>query len=293
MIPQRTKKEGEKEGADAEKPLPSPPPKLDFEKLAKENGLSTGQSKLISVWEAQSLDVGASLVGGRDPVWHYAYATLARFRPEESLDMGGGLYLFWKTEETKEFVPKFDAPGERERVLQAWKMIQARPLALKAAESLAADAEKAKKTLKQTFADRPDIKVVVPPEFSWITFGNVPLGSAPNAARLSNVLGVDMAGEEFMRAVFRLTKDQTGAALNAPQTVAYVIRLTGLSPSRDVLWKQFEVDDFSKYAPVAQNDRARIVRAWLDEIRSSAGFEWMRKPDQRMQSGPRERDEDY
>jgi hypothetical protein len=302
MIPQRSKKEGENEGASAEKPLP-PPPKLDFEKLAKENGLSTGQTKLMSAWEAQSLEIGIShpvvnengqfRVNWGTYVCQAAFVSLAKFRPEESMDLSGNFYLFWKTEETKEHVPKFDTPGVRERVLQAWKMIQARPLALKMAESLAADAEKAKKTLKQTFADRPDIKVVMPPEFSWITFGNVPLGSAPNAARLSNISGVDMAGEEFMRAVFSLAKDQSGAALNAPETVAYVIRLTALSPSRDVLWKQFEVDDFSKYAPVAQNDRARINRAWLDEIRSSAGFEWMRKPDQKMESGPRQRDEDY
>ena len=46
--------------------------------------------------------LGASLVGGRDPVWHYAFQTLAKFRPELSGNFKGDLYLFWKTEETAE-----------------------------------------------------------------------------------------------------------------------------------------------------------------------------------------------
>ena len=265
--------------------LPPAPPRPDFEKLAKENGLSTGQTPLVSQWEARSMPIGGSLVGGRDPVWHYAFLTLARFRGEISTSLAGDLYLFWKTEETKDQIPKFDDPGVRERVLRTWKMIHARPLALKAAESLAAEARKTKKPLKQAFADRPKLHVVAPPPFSWMTFGNVPLGSSSNADR-SQVTGVDNAGEEFMRTVFHLEPGQIGVAPNAPQNVAYVIQLSGFSPSHEVLWKEFEVDDFSKYAPVAMEDQQRIIRAWLDEIKSSAGVEWKRKADRMTDSGP-------
>jgi hypothetical protein len=206
-----------------------------------------------------------------------------------SVGLKGDLYLFWKTDETKERIPKFDDKGVREQVLRAWKMIPARKLALQEAESLAAEARKNKKFLKQAFADRPDLHVILPPPFSWITFGNVPLGSAPNAARVSAVEGVDMAGDDFMRAVFRLEPGQTGAGMNAPQTVAYVIRLTELNPSQEVLWKQFEVDDFSKYAPAAEGDRLQTARAWLDEIKSSAGFELApgRKFDRMVDAEPR------
>ena len=73
----------------------------------------------------------------------------------------------------------------RARVLREWKMVHARSLAMKAAEALAAEARKTEKPLKQAFADRPDLRVVLPPAFSWMTFGNVPLGSAPTAARIS------------------------------------------------------------------------------------------------------------
>ena len=261
------------EAVKEKKPLGPPPPEPDFEKLAKENGLSAGRTELVSQWRAQSLEIGASLVGGRDPVWHYAFQTLTKFRPETAVDLKGDWYLFWKTAEEKDRVPKFDDKGVREQVLREWKMIRALGPALDATKSLAAEARGTKKSLKQAFADRPDLHVVLPPPFSWITFGNVPLGSAPNAARLSNVAGVDFAGDEFMRAVFHLEPGQIGVALNDPKTVAYVVRLTELSPSHEVLWKQFEVDDFSKYAPAAEDDRRQITRAWLGEIKKSAGFE--------------------
>ncbi len=280
----------QKQDQQGEVKLPPAPRRPDFEKLAKENGLSAGRTDLISQWEAQSLEIGTSLVGSRDPVWHYGFLTLAKFRPEMSVDLKGDLYLFWKTDETKERIPNFDDKGVREQVLRAWKMIPARKLALQEAESFAAEARKTKKFLKQAFADRPDLHVILPPPFSWITFGNVPLGSAPNAARVSTVAGVDMASDDFMRAVFRLEPGQTGAGMNAPQTVAYVIRLTELNPAQEVLWKQFEVDDFSKYAPAAEGDRLRIARAWLDEIKSSAGFELApgRKFDRMVDSGSHE-----
>ncbi len=250
--------------------LGPPPTKPDIEKFAKENGLTSGSTPLISQWQAQESDIGSSLVNGRDPVYSFAYQSLAKFRPEMSYDMKGDLYLFWKTDETKERVPKFDDEGVREQVLRAWKLEHARDLAFKQAEATAKEARTAKKHLKQTFADR---QVIMPPPFSWITFGNVPMGSAPGAARISNVTGIDFAGEDFMRVTFRLKQDEVGVAFNEPKTIAYVIRLTALNPSQNVLWKEFEVDDFNKYAPAAQSDRQQMMRAWLEEIKKSTGFE--------------------
>ncbi len=243
---------------------------------------------MVSRWEASRLEIGSSLVGGREPVYRYAFLTLAKFHPEESQDLEGDRYLFWKTDDRKEQVPKFDDKGVRERVLRAWKLIHARSLALKEADSLATEARKTKKPLKQAFADRPDLHVILPPAFSWITFGNVPLGSAPEAARLSDVMGVYLAGEEFMHTVFHLERGQIGVAMNAPKTVAYVVQLNELSPSREVLWKQFEVDDFSKYASAANTDKRQMYQAWLDEIKSSVGMEWKHKPDHMRDSGPQE-----
>jgi hypothetical protein len=212
---------------------------------------------------------------------------MAKFKPEMSGDLKGDLFLFWKTDEAKERIPKFEDDGVRDRVLHQWKMIRARKLALEKADTLAAEAAKSGKSLKQTFENDSNLQFVTPPPFSWLTFGNVALGSAPGAVRISAVPGVGSDAEDFMRTVFHLKPAEVGTAFNAPQTVAYVVRLTELTPSREVLWKQFEVDDFSKYAPAAQSDRQKLMRAWLEEIKTLAGLKWNRKADQMSDSGPR------
>ena len=121
-------RQNKKDEATANKALPPLPPALDFEKLAKQNGLTSGETKLISQWEAQNTQIGVSFVGMRDTVARYAFLTLAKFHPAQSMDLLGDRYLFWKTEETKDRVPEFTDKGMREGVLRAWKMVHARTL---------------------------------------------------------------------------------------------------------------------------------------------------------------------
>ena len=164
-------------------------------------------------------------------------------------------------------------------------MIQAHKSAMEAAKKLAEDARNAKGSLKQVFANRPDLPVVIPEPFSWLTFGQVPLGSDPTAARLNDVSGVDMAGEEFMATVFRLKPGEIGVAMNAPKTIACVIRLIGLQPSEDVLWSQFKVDDFSKYEAAVVEAQRQTYTAWLNELKTSANLKWtpIRTTDQQQE----------
>ena len=261
------------------------PAPLDFEALAKEQGLTAGKTGLISQIDAQNSDIGSSVIEGREYAWRIAFTSLSKYRPEMSRDHQGNYYLFWKTQDEKERVPAFDDQGVRDEVLRTWKMIQARTLAMTEADKLAGEARKSNKFLKQTFADRPDLRVIFPEPFSWMTFGNVPLGSAPSAARLSAVPGIDMPGQEFMRAVFDLQPREIGTAFNAPKTAAYVVRVTELTPSENVLWALFEIDNFSTYAPVAQEDQRQIFTAWLDEIKAAVGFKWEKKPGEIMEGG--------
>ena len=153
------------------KKVPPPPVSPNFEKLAAENGMSTGRTKLLPVWEMQKPEVGASLIGGQLPVWAYIYQA-PKFRCEESID-GHAAYLFWKSDDVKEDVPTFDDKGVYEEVLHSWKMIQARSIAKKAAKSLADESNKAGKSLKQAFRNHLDLRVVLPPKFSWMTISNV------------------------------------------------------------------------------------------------------------------------
>jgi hypothetical protein len=281
---------GKKKPEGSDKPLPAPPTPPDFEKLAKPFGFTTGKTPLVAQWELQDMEIGASMVGARDPLGPYVFSSMAQFRPEVSIDTNSNLYLFWKTDEKKDSIPQFKDPGVRERVLQAYRMVEARPLAIKQAETLAAEARKSKESLKKAFAAWPDVRVVAPPAFSWITFGNVPLGSTPNA-RINTVSDVDGAGEDFMRAVFQMEPGQTATAMNAAQTTAYVIRLTKLEPSQKVLLSQFEAEDFNKYASAGLSDQQQIAKGWLDGIKAAAGFKWMRKHDREADSELRETQE--
>ena len=99
------------------------------------------------------------------------------------------------------------------------------------------------------------------------------MGSS-SEVRMSSVSGVDMAGTEFMETVFSLAPGEIGVAFNAPQTVAYVIRLTAMKPSQDALWTQFKVDDFSTYRSAADSAQQQIYGAWINEIKTSANLKW-------------------
>jgi hypothetical protein len=175
----------------------------------------------------------------------------------------------------KEEVPKFDDKGVQDEVLRSWKMIQARSRAKKAAESLANEANKAGKPLKQVLANRPDLRIVLPPKFSWMTVSQVALASMQRPqVNISSIAGVPMVGEDFMATVFRLQPGQVGVAFNAPETKVYVVRPSEFTPSYEVRWSLFLADSFATYAPVGITDEGKIMQAWDEEIRKSAGFEW-------------------
>lgn len=272
-------------------------PALDFAALARQNDLSWGETGLVSAIQLMGSDIGVSYVDYkqpdfRQPVAAKAFGTaLLLYRPESSSDLRRNGYLFWKVEETKEYTPKFDDEGVRQRVLQAWKMIEARKLAKQEAERLAAEARKAKEPLADVFRSQPEIHVTLTAPFSWLTYGNLPMLGSQARPELSKVSGVDLPGPDFMRTVFDLPPGGVGVAMNHPQTVAYVVRVVEVAPSDDVLWQQFEADPYEKYAAVAFDDQRTIYRAWLDELKASAGLQWERKPERRAEMMPEAPDE--
>jgi len=270
-----------------------PPPRPDFKKLAQEekltrkNDLSPDRTGLVAEWDARKSEIGAAqqvdfvtdAQGQLRMRWgpsvrQYAFQAMAKFRPTKAIDDNGNLYLLWKTKDAKEEVPRFDDPGVRDEVLRQWKMIRARELAKKGAEALAVQARDADEPLKQFFAGRPKLEILTPPPFTWMTLDEVALSYAQNSYISDVKGGVDFAGGEFMRTVFRLKPGEVGLAMNNPQTVAYVIRLIEFSPPYEAIWEQFQVDGFRKYEAVAREDRNQIVRSWLIEIKANARFEW-------------------
>ena len=83
-----------------------------------------------------------------------------------------------------------------------------------------------------------------------------------------------MAGEDFMKLVFRLELTQLGAIMNAPQTVVYLVQLGDLTPPQEMLWRQFEKENFNKYSSAARPDQQKTYNAWLQGIKTAANLEW-------------------
>ena len=86
-----------------------------------------------------------------------------------------------------------------------------------------------------------------------------------------------MPGDDFMREVFRLKKDGVGVAFNQPKTIVYVVRVIDVNPLPEVLWKGFLAEDYSTYELVGYGEQYDTIRAWREQIKSAAGFEWNRE----------------
>ncbi|NLF06887.1 MAG: hypothetical protein GX594_02775 [Pirellulaceae bacterium] len=251
-----------------------PPQRPDYEKLAQENGLTFGETGLLDEWHTGDTEIGAVLGQSNRGAPYLIFHAMGKLRPEIGSDtLRENIYLFWKTDESKEDVPKFDDAGVRERVLREWKMIEARKLALEEAKILADQARETGKPLAEVFADLSKWRPIAPPSFSWMTLGSVAMSYFPQP-EISAVEGVQYAGDEFMRTVFSLKPGEIGSAMNAPQTIAYVIRVKEFAPDYEELWDRFKTTDFRLYASIAQQDMGRMVRAWLADVQNQSNFQW-------------------
>ncbi len=253
------------------------PAELDMGKLAAEHELKSFATTLISAWEAQSLDIGESLVDGTSPFARTAFEDLPPFQTAIS-QSAESYFLFWKTEQEESRVPDWDDEKVQAQVLEAWKLVEARTLARAKAETLVKKIRESGKTLEQFFAKESKYEVVHAGPFSWMTSGDVPAMLTREPPRISEVEGVDFAGQQFMRDVFALGEEEVGVAMNQPETFAYVVRVASLAPPQAILWEGFLVDDFGKYVAAGVPDFGYMQSAWQKEVEEAAGLEWKREP---------------
>ena len=253
----------------AERKGKTPPQKLDYEEIARKYGLTIGSTGMVDQMQAAKTEIGSLwMLDSNMRATQAAFQAMGKLRPETGLNALGE-YLFWKTDEEKEEAPKFDDEGMRDQVLREWKKIEARKLALAEAEKLAKQAGDAGKPLAEVFADMSKWHVLTPPTFSWMS-----INSASMSCYLTAVEGVEIAGPEFMKTVFGLEPGKVGSAMNAPQTIVYVVQVKEFSPSYDELWSQFQKTDFRMYGSILQQEFASKSRAWLVDLQNQADFQW-------------------
>lgn len=265
----------------------SEPPKApDLDLIANKQGLEAGRSGLVTV--AQALGAGGigqsfefipdpgSRFGIRQQNWLdsiFGQNTMP-LRPVTSRDAAGNRYLSWKTEDQAEFVPDF--AKVRDNVEFSWRIVEGRGLARKKAEDIASQATAAKQSLEATVAGREGLKVTQVGPFSWLSGGAAP-GSAPFVTQPE---GIEMPGEEFMKAVFSLEPGQTAVAFNEPRTVCYCIRLVSLEPPASELRDQFveSRSDPRRTGLVAQQEFSESFGRWIEGLEKQYGLKWNRQP---------------
>lgn len=260
-----------------------PPAAPDLEAIANEFGLDSLRSEFVTAAESVATGgVGTSFqlsfserFGVRQQRWIDMVFSpeFPRWRPLVTRDVAGNRYLSWKTEERPEFTPPLaDIRPEVERVC---RLIEARPLARKRAEQIVADA--AGKPLSEAVAGQAGLEATNAGPFTWLTRGTAPFGSVP---MLSDPDGVQMAGEEFMKAVFSLEPGGTAVAFNEPQTVCYAIKLMSLEPDEAALQQRFldAASDPRRLAAVAEGDVRAAYTRWLGDVSRRQGVEWKRPP---------------
>jgi hypothetical protein len=263
-------------------PAPAAP---DVRKIAEIQGLEGGRSDLLNASQAFAAGgIGGSFEftmsresGVRQQRWIDMIfgPSAAMLQPVTSRDIEGNRYISWKTEDQPEFTPSFQSA--REDVLAAWRIVESRPLARKAAERLAAEVTSSGTSLEAVAAARGGLEVEKIGPFTWLTRGTAPFGAAPV---ISQPEGLAMPGEEIMRTVFSLEPGQAAVAFNEPQTVCYVIRLAALEPGEDQLKELFLASskDPRRLETVAEDDTRGVYERWLKSIEERHAVTWKREP---------------
>ena len=271
------------------------PPMLDLKPLADEYEFEFFSTPLIADHEARRLNF-AHGIQEREFLESLFHGAAIPFEPQ-IVEGDSAKYLFWVTDFTMQEEPE-NIEKIRDTVLFRWKEVNARPLAMKRAEELLEQAKASEKTLAEAFAGLGDVKVVETEPFTWKSYGESMLaaffamrgipprlgevreqGVAVGDSEIDNRLIV-APGERFMETAYGLGVGDIGLAMNQPETVIYIIRVTGSSPSDDVLRDRFQSAPVAEYRLAGLPEQIMEAReAWLQQIQDEVGFKWINKPD--------------
>lgn len=260
------------------------PPKLDLESIATKHGFKVGSTPLVDRYEVASYDIGKEVMSfdlealrrGDFRMQRFADIAFGDDEPtydarEANASIPDVSYIYFRTAEEKAADVKLD--DVKTQVVEAWKRNKAFELAVEDAKKLADKAKTAKSLGEVVDA----AKVVTPPPFSWMTSGSVAMGFGD--PELSSVAGIELAGQEFMKAVFALKPGEAGVAPNQAHSTVYVVRVVGQDPTDEVLRSQFlETGLNFQVVGVAQRERGQVRFDWYREVQKKYQVTWLRPP---------------
>lgn len=194
-------------------------------------------------------------------------------RPVTSRDAEGNRYFSWKQGDKEERVPTF--AEARSNVEKAWRIVEARPIAVKEAAALVD--KTGGKSFKEALSESEFEQVKEIGPFTWLTQGDVGVNGAPV---LSSPEGLVMPGNKMMQKIFSVAKGQSVTTFNEPQTICYVIRLLEYKPADEELQKRFEgvLGDQRRLSMVAQTAFAEVFMDWIASLEKDLELTWNRDP---------------
>lgn len=259
------------------------PGKLDIVPLATKYGFPIGESPLVDRYDIAKYEIGqkvqqfdmAAMQAGQFRM--LSFADLAYdpnqplYSPEEARSSEPDVtYLYFRTAEEKP--ADVTLKDVRDEVVRFWKQRKAFELALADAKRLA-DKAKSASALAEVVPDAAQI--ITPPPFAWMTTGGFGFGQP----ELSQVTGIELAGREFMEAVFRLRPGEAGAAPNQSRQRVYVVRVINQEPDDESLRAQFLESGYNNMMlMLAQAETLQTQFEWYRGLADSYDVKWERPP---------------
>jgi hypothetical protein len=248
--------------------------------LATERGFTAGKIDPTDVIGIGEYDLGKAyeMAFTSWPPQRVSFAQMA-FQESVQLYRAQGIkgaeldieFLYWKTAEEEAYVPELE--DIRDEVIDAWKRREAFVTAKTEAEKMARQAA-GDKPLAESLSEHDGLEIIRPQPFSWMSTGSTPFGGA-GAPTLSQVDGVEAAGNDFMSSVFSLKQGEVGVAVDESHAMVYVVRIIAETPSEEILREQFLASgvtpEMSRIAYVEIED---VWQDWYKDLEQEMSLKW-------------------
>ena len=247
----------------------APPEPIDFEEIADRFNLKARETGLVGPAEFADEELGA-IPGMNVPLEVFSkFNRIELFEPQmlESTNFQiRSIYSYWFIEKQESRIPTLSEC--RDQVIEYWKQQEAQKLAMAEAKSIAEKINSATdKHLKDLYPDT----ALETGAFTWFN---------TQFQGISQPLGVQNAGDDFMQVAFGLKEGEAGTASNITRDRIYVIEnLTGTRPieevGREYLEKQF--GPFRGSTPTIRTAagfyKSQINQETTKTLRDDLGFE--------------------
>jgi hypothetical protein len=262
------------------------PEKLELAPIAAKYHFEIGETPLVDQYQIAEYEIGQKVqqldfeaLQQRRQIRMLSFADIAfpqespLYKPEEVRSSEPDTaYTYWRTAEEK---PADTTLKEaRPQVIEFWKKRQAFELAKVEAERLA---EKARsKPLGEVVPD--STKIITTPPFAWMTPGQFGMGGP----ELSQVPGIELAGQEFMRAVFAIPLNESGTAPNQAKSKIFVVRVLAQDPDDEQLKSRFLESGYNELVrSMAHFETLMTSHEWYRGVAKQYEVKWQRPPDER------------